>query len=168
IIERPVRLASQAGNGSPETTAFSSYWDVPTTGDAAIQQQAVEAARLYNQASIKIMVSYQSDGSIDNANTIIRGATPDGMADGPLITGADRTNILAALNQSNGGKRFPVTDIREGGTTQAVQTTSINIADLKSAILSMSQPFNGILYVADVTGEDPYTLSYNNGMTTSN
>ena len=166
IIERPVKLAT--ATGTPETTAFSSYWDVPTTGDAAIQQQAVEAARIYNQASLKIMLVYNTDGTIDTTNTVIRGQTPDGMADGPPITGADYTNIMASLNTSTGGKRFPVIDIREGGTSQPVQTTSVDVGALRTAILGMSSTFNGILYIADVTGEDPSTLSYNNGMTTTN
>ncbi len=165
IIERPVKQASAVGD--PSTTAFNSYWDVPTTGDAAVQQEAVEAARLYNQASIKISLVYNSDGTLNTTDTIIRGKTPDGMADGPEITGTDRTNILAALNQTTGGSRFAVIDRREG-TANPVQTTSVNIATLKTAILAMTQPFNGILYIADVTGQDATTNSYNNGITTTN
>ena len=164
IIERPVKRAS-ADPSTASSTDFESYWDVPTTGDAAVMQASVESARLYNQASIKISLVYdQVTGLLDRAASTVRGQTPEGMADGPLLSAGDKTLILNTLNQSTGTKRVGVVDAREGVT---VKTTTVNVGALKTAITSLtslSGGFNGILYIADVTGQDPDTMSYNNGV----
>ena len=179
IIERPVR---QAGMGSldPTTVDYNSYWDVATsTADAAAAQAAIESARLYNQASIKVSLVYDPvTGLIDTTKTIIRAATPTGKADGPKISDYDpalNTAILNALNVPADGSgtyltrtRGLVSDARESqrGTLNAIATTTVDVGALKAAIeASTLTRFNGILYIADVTNQDADTLSYNNGMT---
>ncbi len=180
IIERPVRKASQAST-DPSTVDYNTYWDVGTsTTDAAAAQAAIESARLYNQASIKVSLVYNSTtGLLDEANTVIRGPTATGMADGRQIKDYDPalyTAILNALNVPADGSgtyatrpRINVADARETGrdTTVFIATTTIDVARLKTAIeASTLTRFNGILYVADVTGGlNSTTLSYNNGTT---
>ena len=165
IIERPVKKAS-ANPATASTTDFNDYWDVPTTGDAAVMQASVESARLYNQAAVKISLVYdQVTGLLDRSASTVRGKTPEGMADGPLLSPADKTLILNTMNQTTGTIRVGVVDAREGVT---VKTTTVNVGALKAAITSLSSLpdiFNGILYIADVTGEDTSTMSYNNGIT---
>ncbi len=179
IIERPVR---QTGKSllDPTTVDYNTYWDVATsTSDAAAAQAAIESARLYNQASIKVLLVYDPvTGLIDTAKTIIRATTPAGKADGPNVSTYDpalSTAILNALNVPADGSgtyltrtRGLVSDAREAqrGTLNAIATTTIDVARLAAALeASTLTHFNGILYVADVTNQDADTLSYNNGMT---
>ena len=161
IIERPVKQATATGD--PASTTFDNYWDVATTGDAATQQAAIEAARIYNQASLKISLVYNADGSINTSATEVRGPTATGMADGPLLSAPEKASVLAAVNVKTAGKRVGLIDMREGSANK-IQTTSLDIAALNSALPGLSLTFNGIVYIADVTGQDPNTLSYNNGV----
>ena len=174
VIERPVRKASATGD--PSVQAFSAYWDVPSAGDAAIQQAAVEASRLYNQASIKVSLVYDVAGHLDVGQTVIRAATPEGMADGPLLSTVNatlNTAILDALNTASGGSvavrtRTLVKDAREsylGTVGNSVAATTLDVGALKTAITASAYDFNGILYIADVTGQNATTLSYNNTAT---
>ncbi len=171
IIEQPVRRSGMASD--PSSTLFNDYWNVPTAGDAATNQATIETSRVYNQASIKINLVYNTTtGVLDPSQTEIRATTPTNMADGPLmstVNGALNTAILAALNKETGGTtRIGVKDARENSRNSAlpdIKTTTLDVGDLRQAIIDSGYDFNGILYIADVTGRDPNTLSYNNSGT---
>lgn len=170
VIERPVRRTSQVGNTHPETTRYDDFYDSDPS--------SIASQRLYNQASLKILINAPSpDGSV---NVTIRRATPnvpnstDKMADGPLVdpvngTAADKKlykDIVAAINPAGGsagvaGPRTNVPDLREADDGAGdVKVSVVDMAKLKTAIAaditatSSSDPtyFNGVLYISDVTG----------------
>ena len=173
IIERPVKKATATGD--PTATNYADYWDVVTTGEAGVAQAAIEAARLYNQASIKVTLVYDGAGhlNLSPGATEIRARTPDGMADGELMSTANpglNTAILNALNVGTGAGvadrvRTRVRDAREtnhGTVGNPIATTTLDVGALRTAIISSGYDFNGILYIVDVTGQNSATLSYNN------
>jgi hypothetical protein len=178
IIEKPVRRTG-LGSTDPSTMLFNDYWDVPTTGDAATNQATIENSRVYNQASIKISLVYNTaTGLLDLTNTEIRAATPPNMADGPLLSSVNaplNTAILNALNIETGTTvanrtRLGVQDARENSGNSSlpdIKATTLDVGALRSAIISSGYNFNGILYIADVTGQDSDTHSYNNYPTAS-
>lgn len=175
VIERPVRLASQASNDHPETTKYGDYYDSDPS--------SIATQRLYNQASLKILLNApEPNGPL---NVTIRRATPDKMADGSLVDPVNGSlmdkklykDIVAAINPgsaNNGavaGPRIAVPDLREADNGAGdVKVSVIDMAKLKAAIASdvvatsSSDPnyFNGVLYISDVTGSDAATGSYNN------
>lgn len=173
MIERPVKKSTATGD--PAAANYTDYWDVATTGDAGVAQTAIEAARLYNQASIKVSIVYDAAGHLDLSpgRTEIRAKTADGMADGELMSTANpalNTAILNALNVETGagvGDRIRTTikDARETNNNSVgnpIAATTLDVGALRTAIISSGYDFNGVLYIADVTGRTSATLSYNN------
>lgn len=176
IIERPVKKSTATGD--PSGQSYNSYWDVTTTGAAGVAQTAIEGARLYNQASIKVNIMYDAAGHLDltPGKTEIRARTADGMADGELMSTANpalNTAILNALNVDTGagvGDRIRTTikDTRETNRNTVgnpIAATTLDVGALRTAIIASGYDFNGVLYIADVTGQNLGTVSYNNSAT---
>ncbi len=168
-IEIPVRRdasATDLRSGNPETTDFNTYWKT----DANADQAAIEAARIYNTASLKILIAYNPDGTIDAANTIVRKQRDIGSnyADGAEVSPTVKSAILSqVVNPSNGGSRISVQDQRERGdgatTSAAVAATEIKMGSLKTLIEStpeIKDQFNGVVYVADITQYQAGTGNY--------
>ncbi len=185
LIERPVLKTAGAYSAS---AAFDSVWDVPTTGEDAKFQAAIEAARLYNLASLKIVLVYDSaTGLLDLTRSEFRkGNANQDAADGELLNGSSSTSdeqtlrldVLKALNpvydsagvlqpaDATGGKRTIVNDNREqAGGSGAVATTVLQMTRLRDALKKYKKQTGldlPVVYIADVTGQDTKG-SYNNG-----
>lgn len=169
LIERPVRYNDGAGSVSSDDRVngdYFAYWGKPPGGDENIaKQKAIEDARMYNQASVKVLLKYDSSGRLDRTATKIYKKRGTDKPDGEEITsGSLRDSIL----DSFANNRVEVADNREqggdgagNGLGKTVATTVVDMSKFGPAASSVPG-YNGIVYVADVSGENATTGSYNN------
>ncbi|MBS0657690.1 MAG: hypothetical protein JSR82_05500 [Verrucomicrobia bacterium] len=133
---------------------YDDYWGTSTNTDG--DQRAIEEARQYNKAAVKIILAYDSTGNLDLNKTIVRGPTAAGKADGVNADAtASSSSVAYALSvvksaltgtgtYPSGGttfgpilmasQRVAVKDLRDGIGGDTVMATRINMAELRKAI----------------------------------
>ncbi len=183
IIERPVARADLPAGTKPEDTDYSKYWDVGPDQGMSAKQAPIEAARLYGNSGLKILITYDATGK---PKVVVRGITKDGKADGPILD--DNSNVVklikSALNNvtstdpkgfqgdkdgalNDKGRRTNVNDLRESnGGDSTVGVTTLDLSRFvgsngEDLLKKEYSGFNGVLYVSDVTGENKTTGAYN-------
>lgn len=177
IIEPPTTRGTDA-YADASALGYDEYWNTnqSTNGD----QRAIEQARLYQQADIKIILAYNPDGTLNLSKTIVRGKTSADRADGVDAAAAASGSLPGALGYIKealvgggtpiltGTSRVTIEDRREASGTDTVKVTRVNLARLKELIethfFDAGAPrygYTGVVYISDNTYGDPGASTYN-------